>query len=187
MKFALFSLLPVALAAPASFAARETKEQLTDRYLFSTALPTFLQYRAQQNPNTVDWSSDGCSSSPDNPFGFPFEPACQRHDFGYRNFKAQNRFDSGGRSRIDSNFKTDLNFQCEKVSAKGSCRALANVYYAAVRMFGGFAKRDEDSSAALDVAAEESAEDLIAQYYSALQEYRQAVKDDQANGLLPQQ
>lgn len=107
MKFAYLVALPVALAAPASFDPRETLEQLTDRYLFSTVLPTFLQYRAQQNPKTLDWSSDGCTSSPDNPFGFPFTPACERHDFGYRNYKAQNRFDSDSRFRVDSNFRDE--------------------------------------------------------------------------------
>src|SRR5690606_21183730 len=35
-----------------------------------------------------DWSTDYCSSSPDNPFGFPFSTSCARHDFGYRNYKA---------------------------------------------------------------------------------------------------
>src|SRR5690349_21071968 len=39
-----------------------------------------------------DWSTDYCSSSPDNPFGFPFKTACARHDFGYRNYKAAGSF-----------------------------------------------------------------------------------------------
>ncbi|MET9168828.1 phospholipase A2, partial [Streptomyces cellulosae] len=39
-----------------------------------------------------DWSTDYCSSSPDNPFGFPFQNACARHDFGYRNYKAAGSF-----------------------------------------------------------------------------------------------
>lgn len=107
MKFALAALLPGALAAPASVAPRETLEAVTDRYLFSIPLPSFLQFRANKDPESLDWSSDGCSSSPDNPFGFPFQPACERHDFGYRNYKAQSRFDSNNRSRIDGNFKTE--------------------------------------------------------------------------------
>ncbi|KAJ2959423.1 hypothetical protein NQ176_g11117 [Zarea fungicola] len=198
MKFALLALAPVALAVPTTMEARETIQQTTDRYLFSISLPSFLQFRAQRNPGNLDWSSNGCSASPDNPFGFPFEPACQRHDFGYRNYKAQNRFDSGNRKRVDDNFKNEyaithcnlqtkarlkmltrnsLYFQCETVSAKGSCRALANVYYSAVRVFGGVAKRAEN-------AVEESTEDLIASYYTALQEYNDAVDADIANGLL---
>lgn len=76
--------------------------------------------------------------------------------------------------------------QCEGVSAKGSCRGLANVYYYAVRMFGGFSKRDESGPESLNGAVQESAEELIASYYTAMQEYRQAVKEDQASGLLPQ-
>ncbi len=76
-------------------------------------------------------------------------------------------------------------FQCKNVKAKVSCRGLANVYYAAVRMFGRYAKRDESGPEPRDTSVQESAEELIASYYSALEEYRQAVKEDQANGLLP--
>jgi Prokaryotic phospholipase A2 len=31
--------------------------------------------------------------------------ACQRHDFGYRNFKAQNRFTAANKLRIDDKFR----------------------------------------------------------------------------------
>ncbi|KAM3438807.1 hypothetical protein NHJ13734_004005 [Beauveria thailandica] len=186
MKLAYFSsLLPLALAAPASVDPREAKEEITDRYLFSTPLPTFLQYREKENPDSLDWSSDGCTHASNNPFGFPFEPACQRHDFGYRNYQAQTRFGSDSRYRIDMNFYHDMIFQCTHVSAPRSCHSLANVYYAGVRMFGGYAKRDEMGAVASAADSKESAEDLIAVYYTALQEYHQAVKADQADGLLP--
>jgi hypothetical protein len=36
--------------------------------------------------------------------GYPFEPGCQRHDFGYRNYKAQGRFTDANKLRIDDNF-----------------------------------------------------------------------------------
>lgn len=103
MKFSLLALLPAVLAAPADVSTRETKQQATDRYIFSNTLPAFLQARAKQ-PDGLDWSSDGCSSASDNPFGFPFLPACQRHDFGYRNYKAQSRFSSANRKKIDEKF-----------------------------------------------------------------------------------
>ncbi|KAM3515881.1 hypothetical protein MY11210_000421 [Beauveria gryllotalpidicola] len=185
MKLAYLSLLPLALAAPTSVDPREPREEITDRYLFSTPLPTFLQYREKESPDSLDWSSDGCTYASNNPFGFPFEPACQRHDFGYRNYKAQTRFDSDSQYRIDMNFYNDMVFQCSDVSALRSCHALANVYYAGVRMFGGYSKRDEMGTVASATDPQASAEDRIAVYYNALQEYHQAVKADQADGLLP--
>jgi hypothetical protein len=109
--------------------------QVTDQYLFSTNLNSFQTIRAQQ-PYTgqLDWSSDGCSSSPDNPFGFNFVKACYRHDFGYRNYKKQSRFNETTRLTIDNNFKTDLYTIC---AGNWACNRTADVYYAAVRQFGG--------------------------------------------------
>lgn len=108
MKLAYLVALPAALAAPVDLSLpTESLEEITDRYLFFTPSPAFDYFREQQNPKTLDWSSDGCSHAPDNPFGFPFLPACQRHDFGYRNYKAQNRFDKVSRLRIDINFKEE--------------------------------------------------------------------------------
>lgn len=116
MKFTAALLLVLPLAVSASpletrFAellfSRQSAASETDRLLFSVTLSAFLQARAAQNPSYLDWSSDSCSSSPDNPFGFPFDPACQRHDFGYRNYKAQNRFTDAGKLRIDNNFRNE--------------------------------------------------------------------------------
>jgi hypothetical protein len=109
--------------------------QVTDQYLFSTSLNSFQTIRAQQPYNgQLDWSSDGCSSSPDNPFGFNFVKACYRHDFGYRNYKKQTRFNETTRLTIDNNFKTDLYTIC---AGNWACNRTADVYYAAVRQFGG--------------------------------------------------
>ncbi|WP_407566048.1 phospholipase [Streptomyces sp. 184] len=84
-----------------------------------------------------NWSTDYCSSSPDNPFGFPFEKSCQRHDFGYRNYKEIGAFDAN-KSRIDSAFYEDLKRVCNRYSGatKTSCNSTAWVYYQAVRAFG---------------------------------------------------
>mgnify|MGYP005989728239 CR=1 FL=1 len=103
MKF-LFAFLPLALAAPAK---RETIEQITDTLLFTDDLPTFIDHRTRNDPPNLDFTSDGCTDSPDNPFNFPYEPACNRHDFGYQNFRAQNRFTKDGKSRIDNNFHNE--------------------------------------------------------------------------------
>jgi hypothetical protein len=86
---------------------RQGNVAVTDELLFSITLPQFTSRRNAQDPATVDWTSDGCTSSPDNPFGFPFVPACNRHDFGYHNYRAQSRFTQSAKLRIDDNFKAE--------------------------------------------------------------------------------
>lgn len=111
----LLSLLPAAvLALPLGDAASSSTsmtprsvESETDNLLFDVSLPTFISHRNADDPADLDWSSDSCSDSPDNPLGFPFDPACKRHDFGYRNYKAQGRFTDANKAKIDSNFKTE--------------------------------------------------------------------------------
>jgi hypothetical protein len=108
--------------------------QVTDRYLHSTSLNSFQNVRAQQPyRDQLDWGSDGCSNSPDNPFGFNFVKACYRHDFGYRNYKRQSRFTEPNRLTIDNRFKSDLYEIC---NGNWACNRTADVYYAAVRQFG---------------------------------------------------
>ena len=122
--------------------------QVTDQYLFSTSLTSFQTIRAQQPYRSqLDWSSDGCSNSPDNPFGFNFVKACYRHDFGYRNYKRQSRFTENNRLSIDNNFKDDLYEIC---AGNWACNRTADVYYAAVRQFGG---NSVSTAQALDRAA----------------------------------
>ncbi|KAF2834459.1 hypothetical protein M501DRAFT_907618, partial [Patellaria atrata CBS 101060] len=108
----------------------------TDRLLFSSTMSQFQAARNARNPSGLDWTSDGCSSSPDNPLGFNFVPSCQRHDFGYRNYKRQNRFEAG-KARIDSNFRNDMYDQCTRESPSSACRVVADIYYNAVKNFGG--------------------------------------------------
>lgn len=108
-----FSLAPVVLGLPASgptssvIVERQTASQITDQYLYTITLAAFTARRNARDPPTLIWDSDGCSSSPDNPFGFPFTPACHRHDFGYRNYKNQNRFTDNGKLKVDNQFKTE--------------------------------------------------------------------------------
>lgn len=114
MKFTstLLMLLPGVMSSPtrrtsSTLALRETIEEVTDELLFTLTLPQFTARRNAQDPSTLDWTSDGCTDSPDNPFGFPFVPACNRHDFGYQNYRAQTRFTVSAKAKIDSNFKTE--------------------------------------------------------------------------------
>lgn len=62
-------------------------EFITDQYLFNSTLDTFIGHRDMQDPSFLFWESDGCSESPDHPFGFDYLPACYRHDFGYDQYK----------------------------------------------------------------------------------------------------
>ncbi|MCX4733319.1 phospholipase [Streptomyces sp. NBC_01363] len=84
-----------------------------------------------------DWSTDYCSTSPDNPFGFPFKNACARHDFGYRNYKAAGTFDAN-KARLDSAFYEDLKRVCDGYSGVSgtACDGTAWTYYQAVSVFG---------------------------------------------------
>ncbi|MFF3286608.1 phospholipase [Streptomyces sp. NPDC003023] len=84
-----------------------------------------------------NWSTDYCSTSPDNPFGFPFKMSCARHDFGYRNYKAVGRFDAN-KSRLDSAFYEDLKRVCARYSGatRTACNSTAWTYYKAVSAFG---------------------------------------------------
>ena len=63
------------------------REEQADQYLFNITLESFISHRDQRYPSYFWWESDGCSQSPDAPFGFPFLPACYRHDFGYDQYK----------------------------------------------------------------------------------------------------
>ncbi|KLU88185.1 hypothetical protein MAPG_07172 [Magnaporthiopsis poae ATCC 64411] len=130
-----------ALPIPVALLPRQTAElvALTDRYSFELTLPAFTAKHSARDPPTLDWTTDGCSSSPDNPLSFPFLPACHRHDFGYRNFQIQTRFTESNRLRIDNKFRDDLKYQCASVNSivRPLCNGLADVYYAAVRAFGG--------------------------------------------------
>ncbi|MDX3195784.1 phospholipase [Streptomyces sp. MN03-5084-2B] len=108
---------------------------VTDQYLFSTSLSGFETIRnSAPYSGQLDWSSDGCSWSPDKPFGFQFLPGCHRHDFGYRNYKKQGRFTEAARKRIDDNLYADLKSAC---GSNLACKGTAWTYYEAVRKFGG--------------------------------------------------
>lgn len=131
---AIAGSLTLTLAPTPAAAAPRDAVATTDRLLFSETLSTFVATRAAADrPTDVDWSSDGCSNSPDSPFGYDFTKACWRHDFGYRNYKAQNRFTEDARLRIDNNFRSDMYALC---GSRSLCRWTADIYYKAVREFG---------------------------------------------------
>jgi hypothetical protein len=103
----------------------------------------FLAAQADQGAWTdygYTWSTDLCTASPDQPFGWDFRPACIRHDFGYGNYKQFGLFDQN-KPRVDQAFYADLLRICADQSwwERGACESLAFVYYQAVKTFGSLA------------------------------------------------
>src|SRR5689334_11939917 len=87
------TLAVLAVASPARAVTADQKLAL----LSSFTQPSSASYAAWNAARTnqsayaayaLDWSTDYCSDSPDEPLGFDFRIPCWRHDFGYRNYKA---------------------------------------------------------------------------------------------------
>lgn len=131
---ALCAVLSTAGAMPAAAAPEPDPRRTTDRLLFATDLPGFLAVRDSADRPELAWESDGCTYAPDRPFGYRVLEACYRHDFGYRNYRLQERFTEATRRRIDQLFLADMNLICGRDLL---CRGTAQVYYRAVRRFGG--------------------------------------------------
>lgn len=147
----LLGLAPPAAAAPADKVPVLSSWTQTSSGSYSA----WLSARNNQGAWSAygfDWSTDYCSSSPDNPLGFNFQLSCARHDFGYRNWKAVGQF-SSNKSRVDSAFYEDLRRKCATYSAvvRPACYSLAWTYYQAVRAFGSVitTQRDLDRARAL--------------------------------------
>ncbi|KAG6010176.1 hypothetical protein E4U21_007653 [Claviceps maximensis] len=195
MKVQLYmcSLLAAAAAAAGPLNAPHTKElkqrdddpifAMTDHQLFEISLGDFINDRNARSPSTLDWWSDGCTNSPDNPLGFPYTPACNRHDFGYNNYRHQLRFTKGNKKHIDDNFHDDLDHQCDIGSWKWVCKRLADVYYLAVRVGGG---RDAGRAAGSVAPSKRATTSLLAKFDELVDLYEQEVVKAQATGKYPQ-
>ncbi|MFD7920573.1 phospholipase [Streptomyces sp. NPDC059740] len=138
----LLGLAGALLPATGAWAAPADKAQVLSRWTQTSAASYNEWLAADQNQSAwssygFDWSTDYCSTSPDNPFGFPFKTACARHDFGYRNYKAAGTFDAN-KARLDNMLYADLERVCAGYSGatKSSCDATAWTYYHAVDIFG---------------------------------------------------
>ncbi len=91
-----------------------------------------------------DWSTDFCSSSPDQPLGFDFRRPCRRHDFGYRNYRRLGEFNAN-KSRVDWSFYNDMIRVCNThdIFTRQACYGVAGLYYEAVVNFGDLAVSPE--------------------------------------------
>jgi len=133
------------LAPPAAASAAASKASVLSDWTQTTAASTNAWNAARLNRDPwasygFDWSTDYCSSSPDNPLGFDFRLSCWHHDFGYRNYKAMGTF-SANKDRLDNMFYADLKRKCATYSSivRPACYSLAWTYYQAVSVFGSLA------------------------------------------------
>lgn len=138
----------VALIAPtaaAASAATASKASVLYDWTQPTAASTNAWNAARLNRDPwvsygFDWTTDYCSSSPDNPLGFDFRLSCWHHDFGYRNYKDIGTF-AANKNRVDNVFYADLKRKCATYSSlvRPACLSLAWTYYQAVSIFGSLA------------------------------------------------
>ena len=156
----VLGLLAVAAAAtPAASATTAEKLAVMSQFTQTSTASYNSWNAARQNQPAwasyrFDWSTDYCSTSPDQPLGFDFRLSCQRHDWGYRNYRAMNQF-SANKSRLDDAFYQDLLRKCRQYSSivRPACTSLAWTYYQAVRTFGNLVIRDADLARAADMKA----------------------------------
>lgn len=163
---ALLTLLGVA-ASPAAAVTRDQKLNVMYSWTQTSASSYNAWNSARLNQGAwsayaFNWSTDYCSSSPDNPLGFNFNLSCYRHDFGYRNHKAMGVFTSTNKARIDSAFYADLKRVCATYNSvvRPACTSLAWTYYQAVSIFGSIAAvspADLDRAAKMKTDAERQA------------------------------
>ncbi|HEY5836453.1 phospholipase [Streptomyces sp.] len=139
---AALALPAVLTAAGPAGAAPADKPQVLSSWTQTSASSYNAWLAARNNQGAwsaygFDWSTDYCSTSPDNPLGFPFKLSCARHDFGYRNYKAAGTF-SANKARLDSALYADLKRVCANYSGatKAACDSTAWTYYHAVDIFG---------------------------------------------------
>ncbi|MGQ4389083.1 phospholipase [Streptomyces sp. SAS_270] len=137
---AALALCTLAATPAAAVPADKSQVLATWTQTSASSYSTWAAARANQgawSAYAFDWSTDYCSSSPDNPFGFPFQMSCARHDFGYRNYKQAGTF-TANKSRLDSALYADLKRVCAAYSGikLTSCNATAWTYYQAVDKLG---------------------------------------------------
>ncbi|GAA4290902.1 phospholipase [Streptomyces violaceoruber] len=139
---AVGAALALGVAAAPAQADTTIKPQVLASFTQTSASSQNAWLAANRNQSAwaayeFDWSTDLCTQAPDNPFGFPFNTACARHDFGYRNYKAAGSFDAN-KSRIDSAFYEDMKRVCTGYTGEKNtaCNSTAWTYYQAVKIFG---------------------------------------------------
>ena len=129
------------VVAPTTAGAITTSEKQVILYKELGSQPYFVDmynHRTVAPNNSFVWTTDLCSWSPDKPLGVDFSMPCRRHDFNYRNFKANAIWNATNKAKIDSAFLGDMKAVCAKASwyKKPTCYASAETYYAFVKKLG---------------------------------------------------
>lgn len=137
----------LAIGAIGALAPPSNDSERFQQLMFATPLSVFVAVANTAMPPTLDWTTDHCSAPLVGNTGrsFDFTHSCRRHDFAYRNLK---RFDRDApntwwtatwRARVDEQFKRDLKSQCagRPLNQRIPCRWWAEIFYRAVRTFGG--------------------------------------------------
>lgn len=149
----LRKILPLTIAATsvaglATVAPAHASSSRFDRAveIMKSSMSDF-QATKRSAPRPFDWRDDNCSVPRgarvliDNDYLRIFRKACERHDFGYRNFGKGLELDrtADRRKWIDQRFKADMLRICEQRERKDGwdiCEASAEKFYGAVRLFG---------------------------------------------------
>lgn len=136
----------------AALAAQETGFNQMDTlatgkagYAQSVAWGSYAHYRSEKaspNYSGLNWSSDGCSAPKGMGLGYndDFRPACDVHDFGYRNLPhlISIPYWPYNRLRTDMAFLRNMQTICAAKAwyKEPPCYAAATAYYTAVKNFG---------------------------------------------------
>ncbi|MDX2007297.1 MAG: phospholipase A2 [Meiothermus sp.] len=98
-------------------------------------------YTARSSYPQFNWVRDGCSAPSGLGLGYreTFRPACNVHDFAYRNFPSfPTLATETGRKAADDSFLVNMNRICAGLGffSRGACYSAAFAYYSAVRLAG---------------------------------------------------
>lgn len=126
-------------------AAEETRSWTEQRELVDRAMEADMDafQDFKQDPahdERLDYSDDGCSAPITGSVGlhYDFREACDRHDFGYRNFKRLGLFDER-KAEVDMIFFHDMQDSCGDIfiALRRHCRNMAFIYFQGVDKLGG--------------------------------------------------
>jgi hypothetical protein len=120
------------------YSKRPATPVLLATQLINPGISDFQKARNSKTPSCFIWDSDNCTFSRDRPAGYNFIPACQRHDFGTRNYKKKDQWNYVSKFRTDNQLLKDTTKVCRDLKGWDKikiphCLTYAGIYYAAVR------------------------------------------------------
>jgi hypothetical protein len=140
---AVTSLLTVHIPQRITPPVFETPIEAVSYVMFDVEFRTFTRekFSLKRAYPFLDWTTDGCSAPVVGNEGrsFNFTHACVRHDFGYRNTKKLGQFNEIVRTKLDEQFRRDLESSCapQVRTRKIRCLMWVETFYVAVRATGG--------------------------------------------------